>query len=869
MPMPPRPDLRLGRATILGVVAVLAASLVAASPVRGAGDAVARGAVAAWKSAFGERPQAPIGQRVIVVLSAPSLADYVGATQTPPSAVDERRWVAEAEASQRTLVARLGSRGLALKPLRTFTRVVNGFSAVVDARMLAELERTDGVAGVYPVRTVHPASLTSETLARADFRAGGHRPGITLPGFDGAGVTIALLDTGVQSGHPALRGRVLPGIDVLSGGKAAGTRAKPGEPGRLESHGTRMAGLLVGNAAGVQGVATGARVLPIRVLGWQADVGGDYAVFGEGDALLEGLDRAVDPNGDGDSADAAEIALAPLVEPFAAFADSPEARAVTGAARLGTLVVAAAGNDGRAGRDGFGSMGAPGGAADALTVGALDARRRLAEAGVVVRAGGDTLFDSFIRPAGAVAPASAQTLPVAALLGPSLADPGGAAGASAGGTEIADFFDRDGVSTVAGRAVLLPARGDVAAQARNAAAAGASALLISGGRLPAGGLDLDEATALPVLALPAAAGRDTLAALAGGEDVTVTLGASRSVRNPDAGRVAPFSSGGLVFDGRVKPDVVAPGVGLVTADAGPGARIATASGSSAAAAVAAGAAALVAQARPGLSAAELRSLLVGGARGLEAGGDPVTAQGAGLLDPAASAATEVAVEPSSLALGRAPARGWRVLRGVTVRNLSTRRVEIGFGLARDGSGGPDVAFAANPAQLSLGPGESALVILQASAAPGATGAAGGAFVVQPAGSQAVRVPWAVSFRSGKLDRLVGDVVLSNRVFSPSGAAPAVLAFRAGRADEAVDGETIEPVRLLEGELRTAAGKRLGVLFRLRDLLPGRYAFGLTGRGPTGERLRPGDFVLRLRAEPVEGDAGARPSTVDVRFTISG
>jgi hypothetical protein len=56
---------------------------------------------------------------------------------------------------------------------------------------------------------------------------------------------------------------------------------------------------------------------------------------------------------------------------------------------------------------------------------------------------------------------------------------------------------------------------------------------------------------------------------------------------------------------------------------------------------------------------------------------------------------------------------------------------------------------------------------------------------------------------------------------------------------------------------------------LRDLLPGRYAFGLTGRGPFGNTLRPGGYELRLTAEPVEGAEGTPPSTAKVAFTISG
>jgi len=68
---------------------------------------------------------------------------------------------------------------------------------------------------------------------------------------------------------------------------------------------------------------------------------------------------------------------------------------------------------------------------------------------------------------------------------------------------------------------------------------------------------------------------------------------------------------------------------------------------------------------------------------------------------------------------------------------------------------------------------------------------------------------------------------------------------------------------------TAKGKRLGVLTRLHDLLPGRYAFGVTGRGPRGNELAEGAYVLRLVAHPVAGDAGAKATTVDVPFTITG
>src|SRR5204862_48210 len=78
---------------------------------------------------------------------------------------------------------------------------------------------------------------------------------------------------------------------------------------------------------GLTGIAPGASVLPLRVAGWQRDAIGDYAIYARTDQILAGLERAVDPNGDGDAHDAARIALVSLAQPFAAFTDDPLAQA--------------------------------------------------------------------------------------------------------------------------------------------------------------------------------------------------------------------------------------------------------------------------------------------------------------------------------------------------------------------------------------------------------------------------------------------------------------------------------------------------------------------------------------------------------------
>ena len=876
----PRPRSRhsrrplVARTALLGAIAVVAATLFGAGPVSGAGERLASAAGSAWNGVFGGRAQAPPGQRMIVLLDSPSLADRMAAAETPPTADEQKRWVGEADAAQRVLLARLADRGIQLRRQRWFARTLNGFSADLDARALAELERTDGVAGVYPVRIVYPASLTARALTRPEFRAGaGRRPDLGLSGFDGSGQKIALLDSGVELEHPYLNGRVLPGLDLVDRDRRAAAEPKPDEPARWESHATQMAGILVGSngPAGLGGIAPQAQVLPIRILDWERTGDGSYELLGRGDVLLAGLERAVDPDADGDVEDAAPVALAAVVEPYASFADSPEARAVAGAAQLGTLVVAAAGNDGSGGR-GFGTVGAPGGAPAALAVGALDSRDEVLDVATTVRVGAAEVLNARTRVIGALPPEGA--LPVASLVGPTLADPKRAPGALADGTMLADFFDSNGLSTVAGRAAVLPASADgLEETVRNAVTAGAAAVVLYGTEAPAGSLDLDEVTSIPVVAVPSGAGRAVAEGVARGEVASVEFERVRRVPNGTGGRVASFSSGGVAFGGHAKPDLVAPGVGLATADAGTNAdgtaRYATATGSSVAAAVVAGSASVLAQARPGLTVTELRSLLVGSARQLVRDGapDPVTQQGTGVVDPAAAAAAEVAVAPVSLAYGRAGRNVWQVTQTVAVRNLSTRVLDIGFGITRDRWGAPEISFAAAPANLSLRPGTSADVTLVASARGPLEGEAAGAFVVSPRGSRPVRVPWAVSFRPPEAQPLLSAVSLSTRTFAASDTAPAVLAFQIGAVAADGAGHAVEAVQLLQAELRTADGRRLGTLSRLRHLLPGRYAFGVTGRGARGNELRPGRYVLRLTAQPVPGDAGARPTAVDVPFTI--
>src|SRR5438093_682508 len=410
-----------------------------------------------------------------------------------------------------------------------------------------------------------------------------------------------------------------------------------------------MAGLLVGSGGpgALAGVAPGATVLPIRVAGWQRDAAARWAVYGGPDQILAGLERAVDPTGDGAEHDAARVALIGVAEPFAAFSDGPLALAAAGATRLDTLIVTPSGNDGPAG-PGYGSISGPGGAPDALTVGALDVRPRFGRVRVVLRTGLRVELDGTRPLAGAVAPARAIDAGLGAPRAQSTAPIG-----YRGAVPLLDFFDPHGVSLVAGRAALLPGGPDPNGSVENAARAGAVVALFYGVDLPAGGIALDESAPIPAVSVPVDIAETLLSRIRSGIATSVSLGAMRTTSNTAVDRVARFSSTGLAFDGRVKPEVVAPGVALETAEAGANpdgsARYGTVNGTSVSAALVAGSAALLAQARPYLDAEGLKSLLVGSARTLP--DDGITSQGSGLVDVGGATATEIGATPSTRASG--------------------------------------------------------------------------------------------------------------------------------------------------------------------------------------------------------------------------
>ena len=95
----------------------------------------------------------------------------------------------------------------------------------------------------------------------------------------GAGATVAVVDTGVDTGHPDLSANLLPGRDFVD---------DDSDPVDGNGHGTHVTGTIAAaeNGIGVVGVAPEAHVIPLRVLdnagsGWGSDVAAAFAWAGD------------------------------------------------------------------------------------------------------------------------------------------------------------------------------------------------------------------------------------------------------------------------------------------------------------------------------------------------------------------------------------------------------------------------------------------------------------------------------------------------------------------------------------------------------------------------------------------------------------
>ncbi|MFE5688226.1 S8 family serine peptidase [Streptomyces sp. NPDC056512] len=273
----------------------------------------------------------------------PAIVDFQG---TPPAAALKQR-SADLPASARTQVMpRLG-----LAAVDVDKDGAKGFWRSVKPKL--GKARGTAVPGSTGVAKLWYDGKAKVSLDKSVPRIGA--PEAWAKGFDGKSVKVAVLDTGADLNHADIKSRIAASQSFVSG-----EAVQDGH-----GHGTHVASIIAGSgaaSAGVyKGVAPGADLVVGKVLA--NDGSGPFS------SILAGMEWAV--------AQGADVVSMSLGGRDTTPGDDPLTSAVnTLSASSGTLFVIAAGNDGRSGES---TLGTPGTADAALTVGAVDGADALAD----------------------------------------------------------------------------------------------------------------------------------------------------------------------------------------------------------------------------------------------------------------------------------------------------------------------------------------------------------------------------------------------------------------------------------------------------------------------------------------------------------
>lgn len=224
-----------------------------------------------------------------------------------------------------------------------------------------DIRRLPQVAGVYADNPVQALLDDSVSVTEApQLWAMRDTQGNALTGW---GISVAILDTGVDYTHPDLGGclgancKVVAGFNFVEGEDVANFIDKHG-------HGTHVAGIVAANGV-LRGVAPDAQLHAYKVLN---DSGS-----GMESSIIAALEKAVDPDGNPATPDQIDIVNMSLGGPGKP--DGPLAEAANNAMLAGTLVIVAAGNSG----SNYSTLGSPGNAEQVLTVGATDNQGAIAD----------------------------------------------------------------------------------------------------------------------------------------------------------------------------------------------------------------------------------------------------------------------------------------------------------------------------------------------------------------------------------------------------------------------------------------------------------------------------------------------------------
>jgi len=542
------------------------------------------------------------------------------------------------------------------------SNAIAGVAVEATPQMTREIAERPGVRSVRRITPARISGADGDQLGRAV-------NAWQQTGRLGTGVRIGIIDTGIDYTHADFGGpgtvaaftavdptrvdpatfptaKVVGGVDLAgddydadSGDPARAIPRPDGNPLDCEGHGSHVAGTAAGYGVGADGstfrgdysrltpaaldhmrigpgAAPGASLYAIRVFG----------CTGSTELTALGLDRALDPNDDGDFSDRLDVVNLSLGSSFGAV-DDPVNDFVHVLTQNGVLVVAAAGNSG----DLYDAGGSPGNSPDAIGVASVR------DAGAVL--------DGVEGPGGPLAGQYSQeyarydTLDVAA--------------------PVVDLRG-DGCSPfdgVRGKIVWLEWDDDPAARgcgsttrADNALAAGAVGVLLTSGQPDFGSVRISGDAGIPMFQLTGPATAALRPQLAAQPRVRFAgaLRKSQVVRSPQIeDTISDFSARGSRGP-VVKPDVAAPGESIASAESGSGNDRISESGTSMASPFVAGVAALVREAHRSWDPAEVKTAVMNTAAADVWTGEnrtglrlPPMRVGSGRIDAAAALATSV------------------------------------------------------------------------------------------------------------------------------------------------------------------------------------------------------------------------------------
>jgi subtilisin family serine protease len=540
--------------------------------------------------------------------------------------------------------------------------------------------------------------------------------------IDGAGMRVGVIDTGVDYTHamfgglgtedafkavdPKLPGQGFPNAKVVGGVDLVGTDYNaasarmdrkiplPDEnPMDEGGHGTHVAGTIAGLGDGTNtytGVAPAASIYALKVFGKDGSTG-DAAV-------IAALEYAADPNLDGVLNDQLHVVNLSLGSGYGT-KHMMYAEAIKHLVRGGTSVVASAGNSG----DQKYIVGAPSVADEAISIAAsvdfMDHNWKFSALSVGYPSGEREVTE-------AIEAATSKPLSEITALYGKLVDVG-----------IGEALTEDQKAALKGNIALI-ARGKIPFSDKIKAAqeAGALAVIVTNNQEGAAfGMGGDGKFEIPAVMVTKALGEKIRAAMATG-DVFSDFKAPEKIEKPELiDTLTGFSSRGpRSLDALLKPEISAPGEMIISADMGKGDKGVKMSGTSMAAPHMAGVMVLMHQARPDLTALELKSMVMGTAKAMvDDKGKlyPLSHQGAGRVQTDLAVQTPLVLDRVSLSLGELSLQRAAVYREVfSVKNVSTQAVTLKLS-SNSVSEGLSLVLSADT--LTLAPGESKEVPLRA------------------------------------------------------------------------------------------------------------------------------------------------------------